>query len=121
VIGRSDTAGSISVFTAMMLLCICVYGQKPPVRFGNVPKSDLLMTKYAKDSMAEAVILADYGVSSFERGSGTFRLNFQHTKRTKILKQEGVDYANFRIPLWHEDREDVQMVAKEAEQIVLKN
>jgi hypothetical protein len=77
--------------------------QKPPIKFGDIPIEDLKMTRFEKDSSAVAVVLADYGESSIEynQTDGKFILNFERIQRIKILTKDGLEYANFTIPLYH--------------------
>jgi hypothetical protein len=77
--------------------------QKDPIKFGDIPLKDLEMTVYDKDSSAEAVILADYGQSTitYQQTVG-FKLTFERITRIKILKKEGLDWANFEIPLYND-------------------
>ncbi len=76
--------------------------QKPPIKFGDIPMDQLEMTRYEKDSSAAAVVLADYGQSTMEYSeSDGFALQFERLTRIKILTKDGLDYANFTIPLYH--------------------
>lgn len=47
----------------VVFLPFAATAQKPPLKFGDVSKEELLMTSYDKDTSAAAVILADFGVS----------------------------------------------------------
>ena len=76
--------------------------QKPPIKFGDIPMDQLEMIRYEKDSSAAAVVLADYGQSTMEYSqSDGFVLQFERLTRIKILTKDGLDYANFSIPLYH--------------------
>ncbi len=77
--------------------------QKPPIKFGDISIEDLKMTRFEKDSSASAVVLADYGESAIEydQSEGQFVLRFERTQRIKILTKDGLEYANFTIPLYH--------------------
>lgn len=86
------------------LLCFSVdlLSQKPPIKFGDIPMEDMKMTVYPKDSSAEAVVLADYGESVISYGqTNGFQLFFERIRRIKILTKDGLDRANFTIPLYH--------------------
>lgn len=86
-----------------LLLAVCSFSfaQKAPIKFGNATLEDLQMTVYPKDSSAEAVVLCDYGISQivYTQNKG-FKLEFERIRRVKILKKEGLDHANFEIPLY---------------------
>ena len=68
------------------------FSQKPPIKFGKIDKSDLEMQYYEIDSSASAVILCDYG-----RFNGT-TLEFTRLLRIKILKKEGLSWADRIFP-----------------------
>jgi len=77
--------------------------QKDPIKFGDIPISDVQMSVYPQDSSAEAVILADYGNSTinYNQNAG-FQLTFERLIRIKILTAEGLDWGNFEIPLYND-------------------
>ncbi len=70
------------------------------VKFGRIDKSDLEMTVYNADTTAVAVILYENGTSEIEylQNEG-WRLVFNKHQRIKILKKDGVNYADFQILL----------------------
>ncbi len=87
--------------TLFLLLFISIFpiaisAQKPPIKFGKVPKADLEMTVYDKDSSAAAVVLCDYGY--WDPNDGMFKRLY----RIKILTKEGLDFANFIYPSLNE-------------------
>lgn len=91
-----------------LLLCLTLsfriaQAQKPPIKFGDIPLEDLKMTRFEKDSSASAVVLADYGESNIEydKTEEQFVLKFERIQRIKILTKDGLEYANFIIPLYH--------------------
>ncbi|MDD5508405.1 MAG: hypothetical protein PHD25_08780 [Bacteroidales bacterium] len=76
--------------------------QKDPVKYGKIELSELEMTSYDKDTTAHAVILVDYGTSSFNYSDHSgFQLQFSRTVRIKIFHKEGFDNASAMIPLYH--------------------
>ncbi|MCB0564774.1 MAG: DUF3857 domain-containing protein [Phaeodactylibacter sp.] len=89
-------------FLALLLsiLSLSVYAQKPPMKWGNVDKSDLSMFTYQADTAATAVILCDYAELSVDLGDGDLRYVFEHHRRIKILKRTGFDYADVTIPFY---------------------
>ena len=76
----------------LMLISIIASAEKAPIKFGKVEVEDLQMKVYDKDTSASAVILCDYGVFSGEN------LTFTRVFRIKILKKEGLDWANKTFP-----------------------
>jgi hypothetical protein len=93
----------IRFLTALLVLLACFcFGQKSPIKYGEIPMEDMQMTVYAADSSAAAVILADYGDSFMEYSKEKgFSITFERITRIKILKKEGLNWGNFSIPLYH--------------------
>ena len=82
-------------------LCfITCFSQKSPIKFGDVSMEELRMTSYDHDSSASAVILSDYG-EAYILFSGTVQMNFERHIRIKILKKDGMGWADASIPLYH--------------------
>jgi hypothetical protein len=81
------------------------FAQKPPIKFGDIPLEDMKMTIYPNDSSAEAVILAEYGESSivYDQAQGEFQIKFDRIRRIKILTKDGLHWADFSIPLYHDN------------------
>jgi hypothetical protein len=73
--------------------------QRSPIKFGDIPMEDMTMTSYSQDSSAEAVILADYGEAHIEPRNESDYLTFQRHMRIKILKKEGLSWADVKIYL----------------------
>jgi hypothetical protein len=84
--------------------------QKPTIKFGDVSKEQVLMTSYDKDSTASAVILADYGTSvvSYRQNIG-FSLDFERITRIKILRKEGLSWADFTVELYKRGADDEKL------------
>ena len=74
---------------------------KMPVKFGKVTPEDFNVNTATLDSAADAVVLADFGTTSFEGDNkGGFSLVFKHSKRIKIIKKQGFEAATETIPLY---------------------
>ena len=91
---------TLSLCLIIGLLSLAVNAQKSPVKFGDIPLSDLQMTSYDKDPSAAAVILADYGEAYLNLTTNGALLVFERHTRIKILKKEGLDWANASVKLW---------------------
>ena len=78
----------IAIF-CIAIASMTVVTAKPPMKFGKVPMEDLAMTVYDKDTSAPAVVLCDYGYFA------TNQFQFTRMIRIKILKKEGLSYADF--------------------------
>jgi hypothetical protein len=93
----------VLALTFVLAVSITASAQKNPIKFGDVPPADMQMSVYDPDTSAAAVILADFGESTinYTQTSG-FQITFERLIRIKILTQEGLDWANFEIPLYND-------------------
>lgn len=73
---------------------------EPNLKYGKPSKEELVMKMYDRDTTAVALVLFHTGKSEFSYSIDDFLLNTQHFVRLKILKPEGVDYANVTIPYY---------------------
>lgn len=73
---------------------------EPNLKYGKPSKEELAMKTYDRDTTAVALILFHTGKSEFSYAIDDFLLNTQHFVRLKVLKPEGVDYANITIPYY---------------------
>ncbi len=108
-------------FLATLVTCN-IFGQKPPVKFGEIPIEDLKMQIYDKDSSAAAVILCDFGQSSlvYSQSDG-FSINFERITRIKILSKDGLDWATFEVPLYKDGGNNEKFSALKAVTYNLEN
>ncbi|MBL7873027.1 MAG: DUF3857 domain-containing protein [Cyclobacteriaceae bacterium] len=100
-----------------------LYGQKPPIKFGDISIEDLKMKSYEKDSSAAAVVLADYGESIIEynQGKEEFEIKFERIQRIKIFTKDGLEHANFTIPLYHSGGDSEKLAGLKAATYNLEN
>jgi hypothetical protein len=77
-----------------------VEAQKSAVKFGNIPMEALEMTSYDKDSSASAVVLMDYGEAYLNSMTTSLSLAFDRHVRIKILKKDGLRWADAVIELY---------------------
>jgi hypothetical protein len=75
----------------IVLISINAFAQTPNTEYGVFSKEELSMTHCKFDSLAEAVILCEWGKYYFDND---FTLDFHHYKRIKILKESGLHYAD---------------------------
>ncbi|AMM50990.1 hypothetical protein TH61_07055 [Rufibacter sp. DG15C] len=73
-----------------------------PLKMGQTTAEELNMKVYAPDTSAAAVVLYDYGHSSFLYTKGT-QVQLRRLLRIKILKKAGLDQANISIPFYRKD------------------
>lgn len=92
-------------FFAAALVCLSlqnVIAQKSPIKFGVIPMEDMTMKVYPADTTAPAVILTDFGRAEMSILTTSVRMNFERHIRIKILKNDGLEWANAKIRLDHD-------------------
>ena len=87
------------LFFSLSFSCLA---QKSPIKFGDVSLEELNMKIYEKDSSAEAVVLVDYGEADLSILKDMAKLKFERHVRIKILKKEGLRWADATIKLYDE-------------------
>ncbi len=101
-----------NTFTILFLSVVFfVHAQKSPIKFGNIPMEDLRMTQYDKDTTAAAVVLADFGHAYITVTSVGATLQFERHVRIKILKKEGLSWANAGIRLFHNGSDEERIAS----------
>jgi hypothetical protein len=95
-------AVTLIVAGLMTCLTVCSFAQeKLPIKFGRVNPADFDLSTQKIDTGVNAVVIADVGNSSFEGNTkGFFSIVFKRQMRIKILSKNGMDAANFQIPLY---------------------
>lgn len=73
-------------------------------KFGKVSDEELQMASIPEDPEADAVWLFERGDIEIILESDRYKLKLKQHGRIKILTEKGKEFANFRIPYWHEDR-----------------
>jgi hypothetical protein len=88
------------IIVFIILSPLSASAQEPPVRWGEIPKSDLEMKSFPQDTNASAVILCDYGISKFNN-----ELDMVYTAyiRIKILTVKGYSWASRAVEYRSED------------------
>lgn len=83
------------------------------VKFDKISDKDFQMVVYEQDTSAVAVILHDEGSTGilYDVKNGFF-MNHERFVRIKILKQSGIEWANFQIPLYSEglNKEEIKSI-----------
>lgn len=88
---------------------------EPNLKYGKPSKEELSLTSYAPDTTATAIYLFHQGQSDFTYHDG-FQLVTEHWVRIKILKPQGVSYADITVPYYSPtDKDEGQERASEIE------
>ncbi len=83
---------------ALLTLPVGTFAQEKGFEFGKIKHEELQMTRYERDSSAVAVVLNEFGDAFIE--TAEYNLVFEHHIKIKILKKDGLNKANFVIPLY---------------------
>jgi hypothetical protein len=102
-------------------LAISATAQKSPAKFGEIPLEDLKMTTYDKDSSAAAVVLVDYGEAYIQVTTNSAVLKFERQVRIKILKKEGLEWADAFVPLYQSGSNEERVTGLKASTYNLEN
>ncbi|WP_082026430.1 DUF3857 domain-containing protein [Flammeovirga sp. OC4] len=80
----------------LLIVGLSTYAQTPPqkMKMGKVDREMVALTTYEKDTSAVAFVIGDFGHLSFTGGRTFFRTVLLRHVRIKILKTEGLDYAD---------------------------
>jgi hypothetical protein len=80
---------------------VLLNGQYKAPKFGKIDINELTMTKYDNDTLADALMLFDEGVSRFTLNRDrNFQFEYERHCRIKIFKKSAYQYANFSIILF---------------------
>ena len=105
----------------LLLFSVCAFAQKSPIKFGEVSLEELNMKVYPNDSSAEAAVLVDYGEADLSILNGTAKLRFERHVRIKILKKEGLQWADATVRLYDEGGESETINGLKASTYNLEN
>ncbi|UII28008.1 DUF3857 domain-containing protein [Fulvivirga maritima] len=77
------------------------FSQKSPEKFGDISVENLQMTTNPIDSSAGALIMFDYGATSFDHN---FEISMRNHVRIKIFNSSEFDRGTIKIPFGAKDR-----------------
>lgn len=93
-----------STITIIIILCLSLLkaeSQTDDSKFGIPIRDELQMKTWPGDSIAEAGVISDKGVSRFfVNNNNGCDIYYTRTTKIKILKDAGIKYANIEIPLY---------------------
>jgi hypothetical protein len=84
--------------TLFLFTGFTILGQDVGFPFGKATYRELDMVVYEKDTSASALVLSEYG-EAFIDNDGEHNLIFDYHIKIKILKKDGIGYADVEIPL----------------------
>ena len=83
--------------------------QPEPIKFGKPDPKDFTEAPFVGDSAAAAVVLCDFGTTSFQLKGSSFQLVTDRVTRIKILKKSGYDVATVEVPLYHRGSDEEKL------------
>ena len=79
-------------------------GFKPSMKYGKPSQEELVMTAYAPDTSATAVVLYSKCDVRYDLLANNFRILYNYEVKIKVLKSEGTSYADIQIPYYSNGR-----------------
>ncbi|MDX1827996.1 MAG: hypothetical protein R3342_00485 [Lutibacter sp.] len=98
------------------LFTINIFAQKQSdYTFGKVTNEELNLTKYDKDTTANALVLFDYGNTTFKVKNNRIIIQTKFYKKIKIFNAEGYKYGTEKIPIYNNKSENEEVLSIKAE------
>ena len=94
-----------------LLSALAVQAQPEPIKFGKPDPKDFTAAPFVGDSAAAAVVLCDYGTTSFQLKGSSFQFLTERITRIKILKKSGYGVATVEVPLYHRGADEEKISA----------
>ena len=94
-----------------MLLAASAAQAQEPIKFGKPDPKDFTAAPFVGDSAAAAVVLCDFGTTSFQLKDSNFQLVTERITRIKILKKAGYNAATVEVPLYHQGTNEEKIIA----------
>ncbi len=103
------------ILVALATISLVAQAQKAPIKYGDIPMNDLKMSRYEKDTAAAGVVLMDYGESRMDYDhSNGFMVRFDRIRRIKIFKKDAYSFAEFNIPIYHNNERSEKITSLKA-------
>jgi len=106
----------------LLAFLFVVYGgnsQHIGFRFGEINIADIGKTQYELDTAASAIYLKEYGEAYID--NDTYNLNFSYHAIIKILKTDGLEVADYKIPLYYEGNDTERLLSVYASSFNIEN
>ena len=97
------------LLAAALIPALAAHAQTEPIKFGKPDPKDFTSAPFVGDSAAAAVVLCDYGNTSFRLNGSSFQLVTNRTTRIKILRKAGYDAATVEVPLYHRGTDEEKL------------
>ena len=94
---------------AVLFSAFVAQAQPEPIKFGKPDPKDFTEAPFVGDSAAAAVVLCDFGTTSFQLKGSSFQLVTDRVTRIKILKKSGYDVATVEVPLYHRGSDEEKL------------
>lgn len=96
------------LFVLLAAMSIRVQAQDFSLKYGKITNDEVAMTSYDKDTTANAVVLYKRGDAYYDYLDKGFRINYEYETKIKIFNQDGADYANVTLSLYHEQGQNLR-------------
>jgi hypothetical protein len=86
----------VAIVLSYLTFSSLAFAQEPPIKWGEIPREDLEMKSFPQDTNASAVILCDFGESSF---NDDLTIVYHKHLRVKILTTKGYSWGTHVVTL----------------------
>lgn len=91
------------LFTFVISVATLAHAQQISTRYGKVTDEELSMSTYPLDTTATAVVIYNKGTTYYDYITKGFRITYTVEKKIKVLKPDGVKYADISIPYYENE------------------
>jgi hypothetical protein len=110
----------IVAFFLLFAISMTGLAQEPDFPFGQVTYRELTMDSYPRDTAARAVVLKEFG-EAYIQNDGDYNLIFNYHVKIKIFTKQGVNLADYIIPLHKQESQSELLLAVEASSFNVEN
>ncbi len=90
----------LNLLLFIALPAIFISAQEYNYNYGNITDNELAMKTYKPDTTASAVVIYKNLIAKYKYKRDGFIIEYNYENKIKILKSEGVKYANITIPVY---------------------
>jgi len=90
----------INLLLFIILPTFFISAQEYNYNYGNITDNELSMKTYKPDSTASAVTIYKNLIAKYKYKSNKFIIEYNYENKIKVLKSEGVEFANITIPFY---------------------
>lgn len=94
------------LFLLFIMPISVIFAQEYNYNYDKITSNEVSMKTYKPDTTASAVTIYKNVIAKYEYKKDAFIIEYNYENKIKILKSEGVKYANIVIPIYDKDKSD---------------